>query len=158
MRGWTGLAIAGALALGCAGMMGYGPEVASTPVAMGAPFSVALTTAAPGKHSVWLDYDLEHPGLWQVTGPFEAVSGATSLGSWDLTFEKDGNVTSAGGPRLTLNTMETQTGLTGQSRGTIWLVDLPEQPVGTPIEVRGTFAPAAGTTVRSMRLVVTGPQ
>ena len=154
MRASGGVAaVLGLFGLGCSGMMGYGKEVASTPVNNASAFTVSYTPATDKPHQLWLDYDLTLNGDWLVTGDVDVAAAGTSIAHGSLDFKKEGSPMSSS--RVTLNSVESEMNGNGSARGTIWLKELPSQPAGTKVDVTGTFTAGPQTAVNSMRLVVT---
>ena len=142
------------LVLGCSGLMGYGTELGSTTIQPPGVFSMTVQTVSDEPHSLWLDYDVSFTGGdYDVTGTIEASTGGSSLASWPVTLNSTGSP--VGGGRLTLNSSNSNIMGKGSARATIFLVDLPKQAKGTSIDLNGSFTPMAGTTIHSLRLVVT---
>jgi hypothetical protein len=142
------------LVLGCSGLMGYGTELGSTTIQPPGVFSLTVQTVSDEPHNLWLDYDVSFTGGdYQVTGTIDASSGGTNLASWPVNLNSAG--APIGGGRLTLNASDSNIMGKGSARATIFLVDLPKQVQGTSIDLNGSFTPMAGTTIHSLRLVVT---
>lgn len=153
---WIGAtaAVGLVMALGCAGMMGYGTEQNSIAVQSSTPFTLNYKAADGEPHNLWLDYSVTYLGSdFLVSGPIDAATGGSSVGTWSMNLTKNGTPVSGG--RFVMNSSESTLNGQGNARATIFLVELPAQPAGTAVTVSGTFTPAAGTTVNTLRLVVT---
>jgi len=138
------------ISLGCAGLMGYGTEMAKAPILSGQPFSLSWTTASPDPHQIWFDIDLNaNTSSYGVQGTM-----ATASSSWVVDLDNQGAPVVGGSGRMTMNWVEKNFGNISSARGTIYAVEIPAVPVGTAMTLSGTLTLAPGTTGR-VEVIVT---
>ena len=150
MRAIAALGVLAGISLGCAGLMGYGTEMAKAPIVSGQPFTLSWTTASPDPHQIWFNLDLHaNTSSYGVKGTM-----ATGTSNWVVDLDNQGAPVVGESGRMTMNWVEKNFGNTSSARGTIYAVEIPAVPVGTAMTLSGTLTLAPGT-VGTVEVVVT---
>lgn len=149
MNRWTVLGLSAGLALGCAGLLGYGEELASAPLPAHQQVTLTVEAKEETVPEVWLDYELSHRGRFLVGGTLTYLGQPNQI--WTIRLNADDPPILGSPVRKTLASTKTPR----RASGTIHLVTLPEVAPGERFTVTAILEPAPGTTVERARLIVT---
>lgn len=133
-----------------------GTEVASAPGTINQESTVTYQVTEAVPHALWLEYSVSiQGGDFRLEGPIVVRSAAGVLAQDALTLGADGPATAAGFGRVVMSSSQMIMNGQGTSSARIRLLEIPPQAPGTTVTAGVTIVPRPGTTVTSLRLVIT---
>lgn len=133
-----------------------GTEVAAAPGTVNQESVVTYQVTEAVPHALWLEYEVAiQGGDFRLEGPILVRTAAGVIAQDTLTLGADGPPTAAGFGRVVMSSRQMIVNGQGMSAARIRLIEIPAQAPGTVVTAGMTIVPRPGTSVTSLRLVIT---
>lgn len=138
-----GIVLAGG---GISGLFGPGEEVVSTPITIGAPFTLTYVQNGSQKYEAWLEVDVSHTVGYNLTGTILLSENGTAFGQYTLQEDGEGSAVTERSSVKRVSWVNRNVNGNGSTSGTVSLFPLQARAAGAQITISGTINANPGTT------------